>query len=885
MLVECGCVHEAHEIFLKLPYRNEHSWTSLIQGCVEHEAWQHALHLSRKMQEESISFSIYTIQALLKACASLKSLERGKCLHTLVVTYGFDCDCFISTRLISMYATCLSCAEAKYALLAVQFRDVVMWNALMAGYTDCGESLNVMQCFDYLEQEGISPSPITFACALKTCGNVKSLSAGQVLHFEVIKHGFEQSVPVDGTLLYMYSQCGLLAEASHALSGLKVKNVICWTSLIDGYSEYGYGVKALSCLQQMQVEGVCPNALTYDCCVSACGYISDLGTGQQLHIEIVKKGYEKDHFIANSLLDLYGKLGLLSEMQNMFDSFIIRDVFSWNALISGYFQHDHVSEVYCFLDQMHIDGIAANSQTFVFTVRACCVSQDIQKGQGQHIEIVKRGLEKELCIESSLMDMYMKLRAFESGFLMFEKQMVHDTFSWTLILWSYVEQELTAKALGCLYQMQCEKISPSIVTFICALKACTHSCHVFVRHGLHTETIIRGFDTNPYVTKCLIDMYAKGKCLAELLAVFEVLKSHDEQTWTALMAAYAEDHKYFEHVLICLEQMECDQVSPSINTYVCILKAYKGLNWNEAFYKIQSSILKRGFEDNHHVVSALTAFYGNVVSIGEAEQLLNKLPCRNVVSWTALITSFVECGYFKRALKCLETMQSDNISPNSVTLLCALKAASALGSINNCQILYSELMKKGFESDPLISNNLVDTYLKCGYLLEARQLVQRLPLNDAISWTVLITGFACEGHTINILTMLARMTNEGIHVDKVTVVSVLAVCSHLGLVQEGIGFLDLISKGNIKPVIELFTCIADLMARAGQVKNALLLLDQMPFQPNQVMWTSILGACRKSQDAEIGRQAFEGLMGLHDDMTSAHLLMLEISVTSDIGFQ
>eukprot|EP00250_Pteridium_aquilinum_P015520 c22628_g4_i1 orf=449-1066(+) len=154
MLVECGSMHEAQEVFCKLVLRNEHSWTSLIQGCVEHDEFEQALDLFQRMQEDSVHFSKHTIQAILKACAALKCLERGRDTHVKIIEHGLEDDPFLCSSLVDVYAKCFSFEEAKQVLFSTPSQDVVAWNALIAGHAEHGDGMDALDCLDKLQHQG-----------------------------------------------------------------------------------------------------------------------------------------------------------------------------------------------------------------------------------------------------------------------------------------------------------------------------------------------------------------------------------------------------------------------------------------------------------------------------------------------------------------------------------------------------------------------------------------------------------------------------------------------------------------------------------------------------------------------------------------------------------
>eukprot|EP00250_Pteridium_aquilinum_P005696 c15749_g1_i2 orf=84-812(-) len=113
LLVECGCFETACQVFQRLSYRNEHSWTSLMQGYVECGKYEYAVSLLEKMQEDGVHPNKYTILAILQPCVKMKWLEKGQILHAEIVQEELDEDCFIGSTLACLYARSGSISEAE----------------------------------------------------------------------------------------------------------------------------------------------------------------------------------------------------------------------------------------------------------------------------------------------------------------------------------------------------------------------------------------------------------------------------------------------------------------------------------------------------------------------------------------------------------------------------------------------------------------------------------------------------------------------------------------------------------------------------------------------------------------------------------------------------
>eukprot|EP00250_Pteridium_aquilinum_P023295 c26594_g1_i1 orf=1-612(-) len=204
-----------------------------------------------------------------------------------------------------MYANCGMLRKAQEVLENLVDRNVVSWNALIAGYVKHGYSDIALDCLEQMQLEGFSPSTVTYASSFKACGDLKATDHGQQLHIEIVKKEMEGDVFVGSSLVDMYANVGLLCEAQEVFNKLSTHNVVSWTALIGGYAKHGLDEEALENLEQMEVEGVFPNSATYACSLKACGSLGANDKGFDIHVEIARKGLESDLLVGNALVDMY----------------------------------------------------------------------------------------------------------------------------------------------------------------------------------------------------------------------------------------------------------------------------------------------------------------------------------------------------------------------------------------------------------------------------------------------------------------------------------------------------------------------------------------------------------------------------------------------------
>lgn len=190
-------------------------------------------------------------------------------------------------------------------------------------------------------------------------------------------------------------------------------------------------------------------------------------------------------------------------------------------------------------------------------------------------------------------------------------------------------------------------------------------------------------------------------------------------------------------------------------------------------------------------------------------------------------------------------MKLANERPNSVTLVSLLSACTHLLDINTGESIHSYIIINHMELDVALGTALLEMYSKCGYINKAFQVFNLMGEKNLQSWTIMISGFADHGHGGDAISLFTEMERIGLKPDSMSFAGILSACSHLGIVEEGQKYFDqMVRIYDIKPTMEHYGCMVDLLGRAGLVNEAYEIIKNMPMEPNSVIIRSFLGACR-----------------------------------------
>eukprot|EP01018_Ginkgo_biloba_P007732 Gb_21237 [translate_table: standard] len=380
---------------------------------------------------------------------------------------------------------------------------------------------------------------------------------------------------------------------------------------------------------------------------------------------------------------------------------------------------------------------------------------------------------------------------------------------------------------------------------------------------VHANVIQTGFKCqNVSLGNKFATMYAKYGSLVDARRIFNQMLERDVCSWTVMIAAYSR-HGLAEEALRLFHQMQQTGIQPNQHTFASVLPACAKLAALEQGMEIHEDIIKRRFQFNVIVESAIVDMYAKCGSIEKARELFDKMPQRNAVSWNTMIAGYAQNGQSVEALRLFRWMQLAVVKPDLKTFASVLQACANLAALEQGMEIHEDIITSGFDSDVVLESALVDMYAKCGNLERARDVFDKMHQRDVVSWNTMIAGYALHGCGKEALKLFEQMQHSGVNPNHVTLVCVLSACCHGGLVDEGRQYFDCMSQYyHITPAMKHYVCMVDLLGRAGRLDEAQDFINKMPFKPNATVWRCLLGACRVHNNIELGERVAELLFEL-----------------------
>lgn len=295
--------------------------------------------------------------------------------------------------------------------------------------------------------------------------------------------------------------------------------------------------------------------------------------------------------------------------------------------------------------------------------------------------------------------------------------------------------------------------------------------------------------------------------------------------------------------------------------------------------QIHARVLRDGYQLDSQLMTTLMDLYSIFEKSFEACKLFDEIPQRDTVAWNVLISCYIRNQRTRDALCLFDNLnrEESGCKPDDVTCLLVLQACAHLGALEFGEKIHRYISEHGYGSKMNLCNSLIAMYSKCGSLDMAFEVFKGMPEKDVVSWSAMISGLAMNGHGRDAIEAFGAMQRAGVLPDDQTFTGVLSACSHCGLVDEGMMFLDRMSKDfGILPNIHHYGCAVDLLGRAGLLDQAYQLITSMGVKPDSTIWRTLLGACRIHKHVTLGERVIEHLIELKAQESGDYVLLLNL---------
>ncbi|XP_021281765.1 pentatricopeptide repeat-containing protein At3g05340 [Herrania umbratica] len=477
---------------------------------------------------------------------------------------------------------------------------------------------------------------------------------GSSIHASLIKNpeicnpagGFKDSdnaLLVWNSLLGMCSECGTLTDLTKLFDEMPMRDTVSWNTMISGFLRNGEFDKGFGHFKQMRNLGFCSfDQATLTTILSACDGVEFCYVNKMMHGLLFLNGYEREISVGNALITSYSKCGCLSSGRQVFNEMFERNVITWTAMISGLVQNELYEESLELFSEMRLGSVCPNSLTYLSSLMACSGLQALKEGRQIHGLLWKLGIQSELCIESSLMDMYSKCGSVNDAWQIFESAQDLDEVSMTVILVGLAQNGFEEEAKRFFVRMfeSGIEIDPNMLSAVFGIFG--EDTSLGLGKQIHSLIIKRNFGRNSYVSNGLINMYSKCGDLEESVKVFSRMSQRNSISWNSIIAAFAR-HGDGYRALQLYEEMRSEGIEPTDVTFLSLLHACSHVGLVKKGMELLKSMTEvhRILPRAEHYASVVDML-GRAGLLNEAKTLIEGLPVKpDVLVWQALLGA---CG-------------------------------------------------------------------------------------------------------------------------------------------------------------------------------------------------------------------------------------------------
>ncbi|KAJ7959075.1 Pentatricopeptide repeat-containing protein [Quillaja saponaria] len=568
----CGDLRSSVSVFDTMRLRDVVSWTALVSAYMDEGLLNEAIKMFNSMQLNGVKPDVISWNALISGFA--RNGEIDLALQSL--------------------------KEMQEGGLKPRVNS---WNGLISGCVQNGffeDALDVLYTMSWFPED---LNAVTVASILPACAGLKDLDLGRAIHGYAIKQELAGNFHVEGSLIDIYSKCGIIHYAEKVFDRTENKNTAMWNEMIAAYVSEEKMEKALELLGLMQNESQGPDVITYNTLLAGYAIKGHKNEAHELLSEMVQMAVKPNVISMNVLISGFQKSGLRYESLKVFQT-----------MQSGDFP------------RMFEGSIQPNSVSIAAALAACADLSFWCQGKEIHGYVLRNGFESNVYVLSALVDMYTNSHDMDSAIEVFRRTEERSTIIWNALLAGHVKHRQPEVALKLFYEMMIEGLRPSSISFLILLSACNELGALNMGRVLHGYILKSQFHehNNPLAT-ALVGMYSRSGRILEAKLVFDS-EVKDLALCNAMISSYS-IHGMVESAIVLFETMKLWQIAPNGATFLALLFACArhGLV-EEGFMYFNSMKSKFGITAGLEHYTCMVGLLGTACFADEAVDLIRQMP-------------------------------------------------------------------------------------------------------------------------------------------------------------------------------------------------------------------------------------------------------------------
>ncbi|KAG9448595.1 hypothetical protein H6P81_008560 [Aristolochia fimbriata] len=578
--------------------------------------------------------------SLLKLCCESNNHIQAKRIHCIILKSLKQVDTFVFNNLVSAYAKFKQLAYARRvfdqipqpnlfswnAILSayskagqlfdmqhifrrMPYRDGVTWNAIISGHANYGSPFDAVQMYKHMLLDcDLGPNRITFSTLLIVSSCCRMVNFGKQIHGQIIKFGFNHYVFVGSPLVDMYAKAGLVEYAKLVFDEINDRNLvmyntmitgffrcnkiedakllfrempekdsISWTIMVAGFMQNGLNKEAVTAFREMCLQGSPLDQYTFGSALTACGSLSALKLGKQIHGYVIRSDHMNNVFVGSALVDMYCKCRNVRCAEEVLKRMKNKNVVSWTALLVGYGQNGLSEEAVRIFGDMQRNGVSPDDCTLGSVISSCANLASVEEGAQFHCQAIATGLISFITVSNAIVTLYGKCGSMEDSLKLFNEMDVKDEVSWTALVSGYAQFGKAIETIELFERMLREGLRPDGVTFIGVISACSRAG--LVEKGCqYYQSMVEEHGITPVDDHytCMIDLFSRAGKLREAEDFIKQMPHQPDVIGWATLLSSCRVHGNMEIGKWAAESLlELDPQHPASYVLLCSIYASK----------------------------------------------------------------------------------------------------------------------------------------------------------------------------------------------------------------------------------------------------------------------------------------------------------------------
>ncbi|KAI3848804.1 hypothetical protein MKX03_017852 [Papaver bracteatum] len=410
-----------------------------------------------------------------------------------------------------------------------------------------------------------------------------------------------------------------------------------WTSLIRAHTLCDEFKWAVLIYRRMHDMGVLASGFTFSSVLNACARIPAVHEGKMIHARVVESGFMVSKVIGTTLVDMYGKCGLIEDARRVFDEMVDRDVVAWTAMVSGYTKMGLMREARALFDVMEDRNVVSWTSMVAGYANLGEINDAIALYDQMPVMNTITWIAMIAGFLGNVEDWF--LGNVLGAEKVFDEIVVKDESSWGAMIACYSHNGYLKEAIEMYKRMRELNVKANEVAMVGVISACTQLGDVEMAHSLAEHVEEGSCGRTLILSNALIHMYAKCASIDQALLEFNKMREGDVITYGALITALA-DHGRPQEALELFSKMRKEGVKPNKVTFLGVLNAcsYAGLvEQGYKYFKLMTTTFK--IEPSTEHIACMVDLLGRAGQLNEAYKLIleNTGATRDAGAWGALL--------------------------------------------------------------------------------------------------------------------------------------------------------------------------------------------------------------------------------------------------------